>query len=161
MGAGTWWTPRRAIAALVLVSALLMIPALLTTPMVHDSWWIDIVWADQFTTALRHGQLYPRWLPESFDGLGAPVFYFYPPGAFYLVSLFGLAGLSAYPALLAAFFTVSTGGAIATWQWLRGWTRRPLAGAMVALLAPYHLCDFYRRGAIAEATAAALLPLLA
>lgn len=161
MGAGTWWTPRRAIAALVLVSALLMIPALLTTPMVHDSWWIDIVWADQFTNALRHGQLYPRWLPESFEGLGAPVFYFYPPGAFYLVSLFGLAGLSAYPALLAAFFTVSTGGAIATWQWLRGWTRRPLAGAMVALLAPYHLCDFYRRGAIAEATAAALLPLLA
>ena len=104
-------TDRRAIGVLVLVSALLMLPALWTTPMVHDSWWIDIVWADQFTEALRQGTLYPRWLPHSFEGLGAPVFYFYPPAAFYLVSLFGLAGLSAYPALLAAYFTISTGGA--------------------------------------------------
>ncbi len=37
MGAGTWWTPRRAIAALVLVSALLMIPAVCGDSVVHRS----------------------------------------------------------------------------------------------------------------------------
>ena len=129
--------------------------------MVHDSWWIDIVWADQFADQLRQGFLYPRWLPRSFDGLGTPVFYFYPPSSFYLTALFQLIGLPTYSALLAAFFVITAGGSIATWYWLRDWRVRPWLGALFVLVAPYHLCDFYRRGALAETAAMALLPLLA
>lgn len=129
--------------------------------MVHDGWWIDIVWADQFADRLRQGTLYPRWLPRSFEGLGAPVFYFYPPTSFYLTAVFQLAGLSPYFALLAAFFVIIASGAVAAWYWLRGWTYRPLLGALFVLAAPYHLCDFYRRGALAETAAVALLPLVA
>lgn len=148
-------------ALLILVAALVMVPGLIADPLVHDSWWIDIVWLDQFAELLRGGIVYPRWLPHSFDGLGAPVFYFYPPLAFYLGSLFKFAGLSTYSAILLCFFVIMAGGALACWQWLRGWTHRPLLGALFLLVAPYHLCEFYRRGALAEALAAALIPALA
>ena len=78
------WVPWLAIAAFAL---LLILPALLSPLKLHDSFWIDWVWVDQFGEQLRQGQLYPRWLPASHDGLGSPVFYYYPPLAFYPAGL--------------------------------------------------------------------------
>ena len=60
--------PYLVIAALTLA---LMIPAMIAHPMLHDSFWIDFVWADQFTAEIARGTLYPRWLPQSHDGLGS------------------------------------------------------------------------------------------
>ncbi len=45
--------PYLVIAALTLA---LTIPAMISRPMVHDSFWIDFVWADQFTAEIRRGQ---------------------------------------------------------------------------------------------------------
>ena len=129
--------------------------------MVQDSFWIDIVWAEQFTELLRQGILYPRWLPASFDGLGSPVFYFYGPIAFYLTGLFGLLGFSTYGSILAAFTTGMLTSGVSMYQWLKGWTGQALAGACLYMAAPYHLIDFHRRGALAEFTAFALIPLVA
>lgn len=66
------------------VGLLLTLPAILSPPMTHDSFGIICVWADQFTSELATGNLYPRWLPQSHGGLRSPVFYYYPPLAFYL-----------------------------------------------------------------------------
>ena len=68
--------------------------------MLHDSFWIDHVWASQFTALLREGVIYPRWLPWSHEGLGSPVFYYYPPLAFYLTGAFGLGATPTNPATL-------------------------------------------------------------
>src|SRR5207342_3556916 len=51
----------------------------------QDSWQLDIVWARQFAEQLATNP-YPRWMERSFDSFGAPVFYFYPPLAFYLTA---------------------------------------------------------------------------
>lgn len=139
----------------------LLIPALRAPPMTYDSFWIDQVWSEQFTTALRAGDPYPRWLPLSFGGLGAPVFYFYAPLSFYVAGLFGLIGLATYPALLATFAAAWFASGVAMHAWLRGWTRRPVAGALLYMALPYHVIDFYGRGALAEFCAMALLPLVA
>ena len=150
-----------AVAVLGALAALLVGPSLFATPMTHDSFWIDYVWAKQFSAELARGQIYPRWLPESFSGLGAPVFYFYPPLAFYAVALFDLAGAPTYAALLIAFgvffFLSGWGGYLL----FRGEGKRPLLGAAFLVVAPYHLTDFYLRGALAESAAIALLPFLA
>jgi hypothetical protein len=69
-------------AAIALAAALIMLPAAFRPMMMHDSFWIDHVWASQFTELLREGVLYPRWLPWSHEGLGSPVVYYYPPLAF-------------------------------------------------------------------------------
>lgn len=151
----------RAYVAICAAALVLMLPALFTGQMTHDSFWIDIVWADQFTAVLKSGTLYPRWLPWSYDGLGAPIFYFYPPLAFYLTALFGLLGVSTYGSLIAAFGTALAASGMSMFRWLRGWTERPLLAALFYMAAPYHLMDFYRRGALAEFVAFAFIPLVA
>src|SRR5256885_13913198 len=99
------WQARAGIAypLLILIAIALVLPANFSPPLLHDSFEIDWVWADQFTAELARGNFYPRWLPLSDDGLGAPVFYYYPPLSFYLSGLFGLTGLSTYASIIAAF----------------------------------------------------------
>src|SRR3989442_1012802 len=45
------------------------------------------VWYTHFSTQLWAGDLYPRWLMGMNEGLGSPVFYYYPPVPFFLTSL--------------------------------------------------------------------------
>lgn len=148
-------------AFLALVALGLLLPALLARPMVQASFWIDLVWIEGFAEELRHGALYPRWLSGSNGGLGAPVFYYYPPIAFYGAALFKLAGLGTYAALLAATGTAWFTSGAAMLAWLRGCGRRALPLAAIYMSMPYHVIDFYRRGAFAEFCCYALLPLLA
>ena len=152
------WRPWLAIAALAF---LLILPAMLSPIKLHDSFWIDWVWVDQFGDQLRQGVLYPRWLPASHDGLGSPVFYYYPPLAFYPAGLLAALGLTPHAAIVATFGLAFAGSGAAMYLWARGWTNHPLAAALFFMAAPYHLADFYGRGALAETCAIALIPLLA
>ena len=151
----------RDIALIISATLILMIPAWIASPLVRDSFWIDFVWADQFSAQLRNGILYPRWLPQSHNGLGAPVFYFYPPLAFYIAGTLSFLGLSTYWSVIATFGVAMAGSGIAMLYWLKHWTRRPLVGALLYIAAPYHMVDFYSRGALAEFCAYAILPLVA
>lgn len=146
---------------IILVSLALLIPVASSPPLLHDSFPIDWVWADQFTSLLAHGNLLPRWLPLSNSGLGSPVFYYYPPGAFYLTGLFGLAGLSTYSSIMAAFGTASAASGVFTFAWLKHRSHRPLLGALFFVAAPYAWFDFTRRGALAESVAIIFVPLIA
>jgi hypothetical protein len=154
------WRPLLPFAAIVLVAALLTLPAAIGPVRLNDSFWIDWVWLDQFADQLRQGILYPRWLPLSHGGLGSPVFYYYPPLAFYLASIFVLGGLGTYAGLIAAFFAAYTLSGAAMYAWLRHQAQRPLLGALLYLAAPYHAFNFYIRGAIAESLGSAILPLV-
>lgn len=157
------WQERGLIACplLALLAILLVIPANLGPPLLHDSFEIDWVWADQFTAELARGNLYPRWLPLSNDGLGAPVFYYYPPLSFHLSGLFGLAGLATYWSIIAAFAASFAASGIGCWHWLKGRAAHPLLGAAFFMAAPYHVFDFTARGAQAESLAIAFIPLIA
>src|SRR4029079_11754644 len=83
------WQERAEIAysLLILLGILLVVQANFGPPLLHDSFEIDWVWADQFTAELARGNLYPRWLPLSNAGLGSPGLSFFPPLA---LSLHGL-----------------------------------------------------------------------
>ena len=156
-----WWPVAPALLLFAAIAAISMLPAAMAPPMSHDSFWIDRVWAEQFTHALGRGQLYPRWLPLSFGGLGAPVFYFYAPLSFHITGLFGLAGLDTYPALLAAFGATWFGSGATMYLWLRRRARAPAIGAALYMVLPYHVIDFYARGALGEFCAFAMVPLVA
>src|SRR4029450_11382967 len=94
-------------------------------------------------------------------GLGSPVFYFYPPLAFYITGACGLAGLSTYASIIAAFALAFLASGLGAYHWLRGRSDYPLLGALFFTLGPYHWFDFYGRGALAESVAIAFLPLIA
>jgi hypothetical protein len=157
------WQERAEIAypLLILLGILLVVPANFGPPLLHDSFEIDWVWADQFTAELARGNLYPRWLPLSNAGLGSSVFYYYPPLSFYVSGLFGIAGMSTYGSVIATFAAGFVASGIGCWHWLKGRASQPLLGAVLFMAAPYHLFDFTVRGAQAESFAIAFIPLIA
>jgi hypothetical protein len=148
------------VAAILIVAALLTVPAALGRVRLNDSFWIDWVWLDQFARELGGGTLYPRWLPLSHGGLGSPVFYYYPPLAFYSASIFVLGGLAPYAALIATFGACYVLSGATMYWWLKPQSERPLIGAIALMVAPYHSFNFYNRGALAEFMATALVPLV-
>lgn len=120
----------------------------------------NYIWTAQFAEAFAEGVIYPRWFPQSFEGLGSPTFYFYPPLAFWTsgtIALFGLSPLTAV-ALAAAMF--SAGSGLAMYAWLKEQTPHALWGAIIYMLAPYHMYNFYVRGALAEYASFIWLPLI-
>jgi hypothetical protein len=130
-----------------------------------DSFSYDVNWSAQFAREFLAGDAYPRWLATSFDGLGAPVFYFYPPMPFWSAAVIGglaRGGLSAGDAVKAAefFFLALSGFAMFAWLRLQSGTVAALLGALLFMIAPYHLDDHYVRGAFAEFAAIAFLPLI-
>lgn len=154
------WRPWAVLFVILLTAAALTLPAALGPVRYNDSFWIDWVWLDQFAHQLREGHLYPRWLPLSHDGLGSPDFYYYPPLAFYAGSALVLSGLPTYSALLATFFVGYAFSGAAMYWWLKSCQGRPLLGAFVFMIAPYHAYNFYIRGAIAEFMATIFIPLV-
>lgn len=160
-GAANWTKALGLPALLAIPAALVTASAVASSYLLNDSFWINLVWGKQFSALIANGELYPRWLPQSHDGLGAPVFYFYPPLAFYAMSGFVLAGVPLYWAMIATFAAASFASGWAMHAWLRPIALWPRAGAILYMLAPYHLMDFYKRGALAEFVAFAWLPLIA
>jgi hypothetical protein len=154
------------IAVTALAAVVLLAPSFLLGTLDSHSSPHNLVWAAQFSEQFRAGILYPRWMPDSFDGLGAPSFYFYPPLAFWLDGLLAAATFDVLPvsyrlSLTAGLLLWASG--LAMYAWLRSEQverRVALIGALGYMAAPYHLFDHYVRGAIAEFAAYALLPLV-
>ena len=112
---------------------------------------------------VRHGMLYPRWVPELSIGLGYPVFNFYGPLTYYLAELLHLIGLDFVSALIAAFAVLVLAGGFGMYLLARdvlGPQQRwaALVAATAYMYAPYLLTNVYIRGAIAEVGAQAWLP---
>ncbi|MXO84575.1 integral membrane-like protein [Altererythrobacter aurantiacus] len=107
------------------------------------------------------GNLYPRWLPYSFEELGSPAFFFYPPISFWIAGAFDALGLSTLAAINATALLVLFASGVTMYIWLKGRSQWPMLWAAAYIIAPYHLMDFYVRGALAEFAAFAWLPLIA
>jgi hypothetical protein len=152
--------PVAASAVLLVAALILALPAAISPVRLNDGFWIDWVWLQQFADGLSKGLAYPRWLPLSHGGLGSPVFYYYPPLAFYAASAFVFLGLNTYEALVATFAAASLLSGAGVYLWLKDQTRAAatLMGALLYMIAPYQLFDFYQRGAIAEFVASAVMP---
>lgn len=150
---------------LLIAALLLMAPSLVLGTLPSHSAAHNLAWAGQFADQFRAGILYPRWMGDSFDGLGGPAFYFYPPLAFWLDALVSAVTLNILP--VTHRLAISTASLLwASGLAMHAWLRREEVGRGVALLgaiaymaAPYHMLDHYLRGAYAEFAAYAFLPL--
>ena len=95
-------------------------------------------------------------MPQSFDGLGSPAFYFYPPLPFWIDALVSVVTANALsvPYRLAVTTTVILFlSGLAMHAWLlktSGKRTAALVGAIAYMAAPYHLFDTTTRGAFAE-----------
>lgn len=159
-GSGRWHLPVIALAALAAIA-----PELVLGLTVSDSYRFNLLWPEQFGDLFRAGNLYPRWLPRSWDGMGSPVFYFYPPLFFWITALIQSLGGDSLPVeravpLASMLLLAMSGFAMRAWVRTLVSDRRALAGAIAYMLTPYHLYDLYGRGALAEASAYASVPIV-
>jgi hypothetical protein len=136
-------------------------------PELADDAIAHVAWDKSFSTQIATGEWYPRWLADANDGLGSPVFFYYPPVASYASSAFGILFgahdpdgwlATGYGCFLAVLLS-----AIGAYFWLRARASglAALAGAAIYVIAPYHLAvDLYVRGATAEVWSFVWLPLI-
>jgi len=136
-------------------------------PELADDAIAHVAWDKSFSSQIAAGEWYPRWLAEANDGLGSPVFFYYPPVASYASSAFGiLFGARDPDGWLATgygCFLAMLLSAIGAFFWLREHVseQAALAGAAIYVIAPYHLAvDLYVRGATAEVWSFVWLPLI-
>ena len=157
---------RHPVLVLAAASVLLLLPTLVLGTLISHSSPQNLTWASQFAEQVRAGILYPRWMPQSFDGLGSPAFYFYPPLPFWidaLVSIVTANALSVSYRLAVTTTAILFLSGLAMHAWLlktSGKRAAALVGAIAYMAAPYHLFDIYTRGAFAETTAYAVLPVV-
>jgi hypothetical protein len=154
--AARWWW------AIIPIVALGVMPPELVAGVSHtDSVRYNLVWPAQFGELFRAGHFYPRWLPHSWDGLGSPTFYFYPPLFFWVAASIGAAApLEASVSLASAAILAASGFAMRAWLIEQTAHKAALLGGLAYMLAPYHLYDIYGRGALAEACAYVALPII-
>jgi hypothetical protein len=151
----------------VIVAAALVIwaPTLLVDQPGH-SFGYDLEWSRQFSRLVLAGDPYPRWMPRSFDGLGSPAFYFYPPLSFYVVAAVSAVTDGHVSALLQLKLAALVLLALSGWTmnlWLGAMLTpaKAVVGAVIFMAAPYHFDDHYIRGDLAEFACIAFLPLVA
>lgn len=129
----------------------------------HDGGFA-VVTFDLFRRAIAAGDLPSRWLMGGNCGLGSPVLYFYPPGAFLAAELVGfiLPGADADTVLgfTGIIFRVASVATCTLWLRRRCQIGTALAaGGLYALLPYISIVIPQIRMAFAESAAAALLPL--
>lgn len=156
---------RASVLLLLALGLAVLLPEFWTGPSTSDSLRYNIVWTDQFRAAFAAGDFYPRWLPASWDGLGSPTFYFYPPMAFWIGSVldaitFRLLPTGALLTLTSAVLLGVSGVAMRAWLAEQAGPRAALAAGAAYMIAPYHLYDIFARAALAETCAYAALPLV-
>jgi hypothetical protein len=152
---------RSPVLVLTLIGVALMLPALLWGPGYTHSKQYNVLWTNHFGAQMAAGNLYERWLPGSFEGLGSPTFYFYPPFAYWISGGLRAVGLSVQSAINGTGLLLLIGSGLAMHRWLAFRGPHPLLGAALYMAAPYHLYDIYVRGALAEGAAFVWLPLIA
>lgn len=162
------WLEKIAIAFLVVAVACDCI-VIIKFPFRGYDTYSHIFWIAEWHKLWQAGIFYPRWLPGSFAGFGAPSFYFYPPLSFFLSSalyaILPMLSAEAIGKLLGILAFAGSGFSI--WLYLRwrirshiGSTRSmiPVLGSLLYVCAPYHFFDYSVRGAISEHLALLFVP---
>jgi hypothetical protein len=116
----------------------------------------------QFYKAIRSGVIYPRWFADANLGYGTATGNFYPPGIYYLGSLFYALTNDWVDTLFLICALGLMGSGLALYMLARTFYSR-LASAVAAILymlLPYHMLDLYWRGAIPEFVGFVFIPLI-
>jgi hypothetical protein len=159
-----WWQQHRSLAWILGALALAFPPLVVGGyPQTHSLEY-NLIWVYQFDQQFLAGQLYPRWLEQSWGSLGSPSFSFYPPMCMVATLPFALLGWDLTARLVGsmglALVVMGIGAYVYGCCLFHRSDQRWLAGvtAALAILSPYFLENIYIRGALGEVWAMAWLP---
>jgi uncharacterized membrane protein (UPF0136 family) len=114
-----------------------------------------------FYESILNGHIYPGWLAESNYGFGDARFRFYPPGLYYLLTIFR-SGAGWYWASVSTFAFLSVVGGLGAYFWARSShsINVAMAAGLLYMIAPYHLNELYQASLLSEYAACSVLPFL-
>lgn len=158
--------PRLSAIFVVFGLSLLFLHAALGTPE-GGSYMFNLPWFEGFRDAVWAGDLYPRFLPDIWFGMGALDFYFYGPLPFWVASTLGQVtcpGCSTGTvfSVSGAWMIILSG--VTFFVFARRYFTAAYAGfgAFVYMLLPYHyVMDWFDRQSVGEIASLIFLPLLA
>lgn len=103
-------------------------------------------------SAVRRGDLLPRWVPELAGGFGYPIFAVYGPLGYYVPTALTLAGLSVFASIKLDTALLCLASAAAAYHAVRTYAGRlaSLAAAAAYASAPYTMVNAFVRADIAE-----------
>jgi uncharacterized membrane protein len=158
-----WLTDRRALLIIIFVATLATLPILLRGLPNGDDAAMHYRRANDFIEALREGQAYPRWLPNSNYKQGNPVMLYYPPLPYYVVAAFNSIIRNPMLAVCLGCWFALTASGLTMYKFSRALLPPAfsLLAALLYTIAPYHLFDLYHRSALSEFWAFAWLPMVA
>lgn len=157
------------ISARFLFFTLILLASLCVAPLFFWEYGGDIMFQyvnmDCFGSQFWSGDLYPRWCYEANAGLGAPLFLYYFPLAFYISTLFyplTWLGLPIPYLYLFCLWLACIVSGYTAWRWFRDMAppRLALLFAAFYLLLPYRLEVMTFRAAYGELWALAFAPLV-
>lgn len=130
-------------------------------PVTHDM-GLHLDQMKSFYDGLAAGAVYPRWEEGANRGFGAPTPSYYPPGIYYLTSVFYVATRDWMWTLLIVHLVMMTASAAAIYRYARSRFSATAAAVCMAayIVLPYHLIDQYQRGAMAELLGFTWMPLI-
>lgn len=114
----------------------------------------------QFDTAIRAGNIYPRWTPDFNNGYGIPLFnYVYPLPNYVSFILHGF-GISYIDSFKLNFVLATLLSSALFYKWVSGHfgMRGGVIAAIFYTFAPYRFVDIYVRGSVGEVWALAFAP---
>ncbi len=162
-----WLYARKAPIIIILAGCILTLPVIIYgVPFHTDDGITHASWSIHFSEQFWSGDLYPRWLTGMNNGLGSPVFFYYPPVPYFLTSiikpLFQSDPLGFYRLGISACLALILSGLFA-YLWLKQIVNETpaLITAILYMAGPYHLAaDLYTRFAYAEFWSFVWLPLI-
>jgi hypothetical protein len=149
---------------LLLLSACICAPLLWYGAPNGHSIEYNLVWLSNFSAQLAQGDVYPRWLMGMNHGAGSPVFYFYAPLPFYILSipafLFGASKLVLQLGVGEWLLIALSGMAFYRFARARFAMQPAWLAAALYMLLPYHLeINLWWRQDIGELTNYIWMPL--
>jgi hypothetical protein len=161
-------SPRSFVIKLAAVAFLALLPLWITLalkwPIYTDFLFYSTI-LKTFSSQLWSGELYPRWLMDTNGGLGSPVFLFYAPLSYYVMSLFEWLS----PIDLHGFCRLIIGltlglfiAGITSYRWLKTCLpeKQAQTGALLYASFPYLIYISYHGFSFAQIWAVACAPFL-
>jgi len=158
--ASSW--PRRAALPLALLALMLVFIHPYTLgrfPITSDARF-HLVRLIALDHAVRHGALWPRFVPGLAYGYGVPLFNFFPPTSLYPSEALHLLGLNFVEALLWGLILYALFGAAGAYLLGKAWGG-PLMGLATAaafLYSPFMAYQFFEIASVGQVAGIALLP---
>ena len=119
--------------------------------------YIHYNWATFFFERWAAGCLKPEWLPEVFNGLGAPVFAYYPPGYFALAGLFRWLAGDMWAAMRLAEGAAAAAMGWTAWLHVGGSAAKRALVGLAVCAAPYGLATLSLGGGMPAYVSGALV----